>query len=82
MAIKRITISVPANLAAEIKKAAGKTPVSAWVTKLVEERLRDDELERLFDEFYRDVAPGPAAKRRTREIMKRLERRPRRRKVA
>ncbi|MBK8593320.1 MAG: hypothetical protein IPN77_30250 [Sandaracinaceae bacterium] len=36
MTIKRITISVPSEVAARIKKAAGKTPVSAWVTGVIE----------------------------------------------
>jgi hypothetical protein len=47
MSIRRITISVPVEVAARIRKAAGKTPVSAWVTGVVEDRLDDAELEKL-----------------------------------
>lgn len=72
MAIKRITISVPSEVAARIKKAAGKTPVSAWVTELVEEHLDDAELERHWESFYRDVAPTPADIRKADAIYKRL----------
>jgi hypothetical protein len=72
MAIKRITISVPANVAARIKKAAGKKPVSAWLTELVEEHLDDTELQRQWESFYRDVAPTPADIEKAEAIYKRL----------
>jgi hypothetical protein len=36
MSIKRITISVRADVASRIKKAAGTTPLSTWLTDLVE----------------------------------------------
>ena len=58
MSIKRITISVPNALAGRIKKAAGSVPVSAWVTEALEERLNEVELERQWQEFYRDVNPS------------------------
>jgi hypothetical protein len=57
MPIKRITISVPAAVAARIKRAAGTRPVSAWVTAVIEEHLEDAELERLWHDFYLSVAP-------------------------
>ena len=57
MSIKRITISVRADVASRIKKAAGSTPVSTWVTDLVEEHLNDSELERQWQQFYDDVNP-------------------------
>lgn len=56
MAIKRITLSVPARTAARLKRAAGTSSVSAWVTQVVEERLEDEELERQWQAFLRDVA--------------------------
>ncbi len=59
MAIKRITLSVPEELATKIKQAAGEKPVSAWVTEKIEEDLNDAELERKWLEFYKDVNPSP-----------------------
>jgi len=58
MSIKRITISVPNALAGRIKKAAGNVPVSAWVSDALEERLNEEELERQWEAFYRDVNPS------------------------
>jgi hypothetical protein len=79
MSIRRITISVPVAIAARIKKAAGRTPVSAWVTGLIEERLDDSELERLWQAFYRSVRPRREDVRRADSIFRRLmkPRRPR-----
>jgi hypothetical protein len=57
MAIRRITISVPENVAVRIKRAAGRQPVSSWVTAVIDEKLDDAELERQWEAFYRDVAP-------------------------
>lgn len=57
MSIRRITISVPAQVAGRIKKAAGPKPVSTWVTDLIEEHLDDSELERQWAAFCRDVKP-------------------------
>ena len=72
MSIKRITISVPVDVAARIKRAAGKTPVSAWVTDVLEARLEDAELDRLWQEFYEEVAPRPTDVRRADGIFRRL----------
>jgi hypothetical protein len=77
MSIKRITISVPAVVAARIKSAAGAKPVSTWVTEVIEERLEDAELERLWQEFYRSVAPTPEQARRAEAMLGRLTRRKR-----
>jgi hypothetical protein len=82
MAIRRITISVPAEVAARIKKAAGKTPVSAWVTGLIEERLDDSELERLWHAFYRSVRPRSEDVRRADSMFRRLMKPPRRERAA
>jgi hypothetical protein len=81
MTIERITISVPRATAAKIKRAAGDKPVSAWVTGVIEERLEDAELERLWDEFYRSVHPRRTDIRRADAIYRRLTT-PRRRKGA
>lgn len=79
MAIKRITVSMPAELARKLKKAAGNKPVSAWLTELVEERLEQAELDRLFEEFYREVAPTREDERRARGRLARLMKARRRR---
>ena len=72
MSIKRITISVPAKVASRIKKAAGALPVSAWVTDVIEDHLNDAELERQWQEFYRDVRPSRKDISRAKAILKRL----------
>jgi hypothetical protein len=82
MTIRRITISVPAEVAGRIKKAAGDQPVSTWVTDLIEDHLDDAELERRWEEFYRDVAPRRDDIRRADAMFKRLTRGSRRRRVA
>jgi len=81
MSIKRITISVPDDTAARIKKAAGSMAVSAWVTEVVEDRLEDAALERLWREFYQSVRPRRDDMRRADAIFDRLTKR-RRRKTA
>jgi hypothetical protein len=72
MSIKRITISVPSDVASRIKKAAGRLPVSAWVTEVIEERLDDAALEREWQRFYADVKPKAADTRRATAMFKRL----------
>jgi hypothetical protein len=72
MAIRRITISVPEETVARIKRAAQGVPVSAWVTDVIEEKLADDDIERQWQEMYAEVAPRPADKKRAAAIFKRL----------
>ena len=74
MAIRRITISVPEDVARRLKAAAGDTPVSARVTQLIEEHLEEADLQRLWLEFYRDVSPSPADVRRARSMLTRIRR--------
>ena len=74
MTIRRITISVPDEVASQIKKAAGTRGVSAWVTEVIEEHLDDAELERQWLEFYRQVAPRRQDLRRADALFKRLTR--------
>lgn len=82
MTIRRITISVPVDVAIRIKRAAGRRPVSAWVTDVIEERLDDAKLERLWEEFYESVKPRRADVRRANSIFRRLTKSPRRKKAA
>lgn len=75
MTIKRITISVPEETAARIRKAAGGGSVSSWVVHVIEDHLADDdELERQWAEFVQEVAPGDEDKQRAAELFDRLTR--------
>ena len=80
MSIQRITVSVPDDLARRAKKAARGTSVSAWVASLIQERLDDAELDRLFEEFYASVGPRRAEVRRADVLFGKLTKRPRHRK--
>jgi hypothetical protein len=82
MSIKRITISVPADVANRIKKAAGTIPVSTWVTELVEEHLNDAELELQWQRFYEDVKPTREDIANAQAKFKRLAKRKTRRRSA
>jgi hypothetical protein len=82
MSIKRITISVPEDVAKRIKKAAGAAPVSAWLTSLVETHLDDRELERQWLEFYDAVRPTRDDTRRADAMFNRLTKPARRRRAA
>jgi hypothetical protein len=72
MSIRRITISVPVQVAGRIKKAAGHKPVSTWVTDLIEEHLDDSELERQWVAFCRDVQPTRRDEQKAEALFKRL----------
>jgi hypothetical protein len=72
MSIKRITISVSLDVARNNKKAAGKTPVSAWVADVIEEHLNDTELQRQWADFYAEVHPNRQDKAKAAAIFKRL----------
>jgi len=82
MSIKRITISVPEQVASRIKKAAGDVPVSTWVTDVVAEHLDEAELERQWQSFYRAVHPSRTDTKRAEAIHKRLIKRSGRREAA
>jgi hypothetical protein len=79
MSIRRITVSVPADVARRVKKAAGKQPVSTWLTDLIEQHLDDEALERQWEAFYRSVAPRAEDVRRADAMFTRLTRSRRRR---
>lgn len=69
MAAVRITLSVPEELAARIKKAAGEGTVSGWVVKVIEEYFAEDaELERLFVEWLEANPPSEEARQRADEL--------------
>jgi len=79
MTIARVTFSTPAATLRKIKRAAGKRGVSAWLTEMVEERLGEQELERLWESFCKDVTPTAAETRRADAIFTRGTRARRRR---
>lgn len=55
MSIKRITVSVPRELASKVKKAAGKATVSAFVAAVLEERIENERLEREWQRYAADL---------------------------
>lgn len=81
MSIRRITISVPSALASRIKKAAGAGSVSSWVTSLIEEKLNEGELEKLWEDFLRRHPPRAEDVRRADALFRSLTK-PKRRKRA
>lgn len=61
MATKRITVSVPAEIATRIKRAAGRShSVSEWVTSAVTRTLEEQDVRRRFLEFCDSVKATPA----------------------
>jgi len=72
MAIKRITLSVPEQVAVRLKKAAGRVPISAWVTQIIEQHLQEAELEAAWQAFLRDAAPSRAEARQADAMFQRL----------
>ncbi len=73
MAAVRITLSVPDELAARIKAAAGEGTVSGWVVKVIEEYFEEDaELERQFDEWLAADPPDEEARRWARDLIARV----------
>jgi hypothetical protein len=79
MSVSRITLSLPETVAIRIKKTAGRTPVSTWVTALIEDHLDERELEEKWLAFYAGVNPQPQDVRKARDIVARAKKR---RKVA
>lgn len=60
MATKRITVSVPAEIADRLKRAAGRGhSVSEWVTNAVTRKLEEEDLKRRFLEFCDGVRATP-----------------------
>lgn len=82
MTIQRITISVPDDVAGRLRKAAANTSVSAWVTDVIEERLDETELDRLWQDFYASVRPRSKDVRRANALFDRLVPRPRKKRAA
>jgi hypothetical protein len=73
MATVRITLSVPDELAARIKTAAGEGTVSGWVVKVIEKYFaEDEELERQFVEWLEAHPVDEDAQRWVADVMARV----------
>lgn len=67
MATKRITVSLPVQVAARLKRAAGREhSVSEWVAEAVTRSLDEEDLKRRFLEFCDSVKASAAEQRRAR----------------
>jgi hypothetical protein len=82
MSTRRVTISVPEEVALRMRDAAGEESISAWVTSAIEAKLDDVEAERLWQAFYASVAPSRAEVRRADALFHRLTRPARRTRAA
>ena len=54
----RVTISLPRELAAQLKDAAGNRSVSSFVADLIRENLQDEDIARLWRAYLDDVGVG------------------------
>lgn len=80
MATKRITVSVPAEVATQIKRAAGASrSVSEWVTSAVMRSLEAEDVQRRFLDFCDGVSATPEEERRAQASFDQITRRKRRR---
>ena len=75
MAVRRITVSIPEQVAQRMRKAAGSRPVSTWLADLIEEHLDERELEAKWLAFYEGVNPKPGDLRRADDILRRAQKR-------
>ena len=74
MATKRITISVPVEIASQIRRAAGRRSISEWVASSVARTLEEDDLKRQFLEFCDSIRATPAEERRAQASFDRITR--------
>ena len=73
MATKRITVSVPSDIASRIKRAAGRShSVSEWVTNAVTRTLEEEELRERFLAFCDGVEATPAETKQARASFDRI----------
>lgn len=73
MATKRITVSVPAEIATRIKRAASRSrSVSEWVTIAVTRTLEEEELGQRFLEFCDGVKATPAQEKQAKASFDRI----------
>lgn len=55
MTTRRVTVSLPEELAEKLREQAGERSVSAFVADILEERLERRELDRLWADYLRDT---------------------------
>jgi len=80
MATKRITVSVPVEVAIRIKRAAGTAhSVSEWVTNAVTRSLEAEDLERRFLDFCDGVKATPEDENRAKDSFDQITQRKSRR---
>lgn len=76
MATKRITVSVPAEVATRIKRASGQShSVSEWVTNAVIRSLAEEDLTRRFLEFCDGVSASSSDEKRAERSFDRITQR-------
>lgn len=79
MATKRITVSVPAEVATRIKRAAAQSrSLSEWVTNAVTRTLEEEDLTRRFLEFCDGVRASSSDEKRAKESFDRIAQRQKR----
>jgi hypothetical protein len=54
MTVARLAFSLDAKLAREIRKSAGREPLSAWLADAAERKLRSEGLLRVVSDFERE----------------------------
>lgn len=69
MSIRRITISLPEELAERLKSAAGDRPVSTWVTELIEQELERERLDQLWEDYMAEIGVDPEAEEYARRVI-------------
>lgn len=75
MATKRITVSVPAEVATRIKRASAQShSVSEWVTNAVIRALEEEDLTRRFLEFCDGVKASSSDEKRAEKSFERITR--------
>jgi hypothetical protein len=60
VAITRLTISLPQELADRLRDAAGDRSVSSYVTAIIGDHLDAGELDRLWSDYLDEVGLSPA----------------------
>lgn len=75
MATKRITVSLPTDIANRIKRAVGRRrSVSEWVANAVTRTLEEEDLKQRFLEFCDDVKATPAEEKQAQASFDRIAR--------
>ncbi|HEY8694005.1 MAG TPA: hypothetical protein VIR57_14840 [Chloroflexota bacterium] len=55
MAVEKLSISVPAELAREVRRYSGPNGISAFATKGLQRQLEEEKRRRAMDEYLRDM---------------------------